>query len=81
MTVRRSARKAAQVLALSEYGRSDIVKTYDINPEVVTVIPLAAPAHFAPVVDKNELQRVRKTYGIANDYFVWGLSADKNLGG
>jgi glycosyltransferase involved in cell wall biosynthesis len=81
MTVRRSARRAAQVLALSEYGRSDIVNTYDIDPEVVTAIPLAAPGHFGPVVDKSELQRVRKTYGIADDYIlsVGSIQPRKNL--
>ena len=81
LTVRRSARKAAQVLALSESVRQDIIETYGIAPERVTVIPLAAPAHFRPVTDDQELQRVRHTYGTAGDYVlsVGSIQPRKNL--
>src|SRR5438132_8372758 len=48
LTVRHSARKASQLVALSEHARGDIISTYGVSPEMVTVIPLAAPAHFGP---------------------------------
>ena len=64
LTVRRSARRAARVLALSDSGRADIISTYNIAPERVTTIPLAAPARFAPVTNQDELQRVRDKYAI-----------------
>ena len=81
LTVRRSARKAARVLALSESARQDIIETYDILPERVTAIPLAAPEHFGPVTDDKELKRVRHTYGIAGDYIlsVGSIQPRKNL--
>lgn len=81
ITVRRSAREAAQVIALSEYARSDIIDTYRVSPEKVSVIPLAAPAHFGPVNDEQELQRVRQTYGIEGDYIlsVGAIQPRKNL--
>jgi glycosyltransferase involved in cell wall biosynthesis len=81
MTVRRSARAAAQVIALSEFTRSDIIASYHVRPENVSVIPLAAPAHFRPVHDKEELQRVRQTYGIEGDYIlsVGAIQPRKNL--
>jgi glycosyltransferase involved in cell wall biosynthesis len=81
LTVRRSARKAAQVLALSEHARSDIISTYGISSEKVTAIPLAAPAHFGPVTDETELQRIRQTYGIQSDYIlsVGSIQPRKNL--
>jgi len=81
MTVRRSARLASQIISLSSHARDDIVATYNINPEKVTVIPLAAPAHFAPVTDKNELQRVKQTYGIDAPYllYVGSIQPRKNL--
>ena len=81
ITVRRSAREAAQVIALSEYARSDIIDTYRVSPEKVSVIPLAAPAHFRPVNDEQELQRVRQTYGIEGDYIlsVGAIQPRKNL--
>jgi glycosyltransferase involved in cell wall biosynthesis len=81
ITVRRSARQAAQVIALSEYARSDIIATYSVNPGNVSVIPLAAPAHFGPTRDEVELQRVRQTYGIEGDYIlsVGAIQPRKNL--
>jgi glycosyltransferase involved in cell wall biosynthesis len=81
LTVRSSARRAAHVLALSESARQDIIATYGIRPERVTMIPLAAPAHFAPVTDEKELQRVRHTYGIDGDYIlsVGSIQPRKNL--
>src|SRR5204863_807015 len=44
ITVRRSARKASQVIALSEYARNDIINSYQLNPEKISAIPLAAAA-------------------------------------
>ena len=81
ITVRRSAREAAQVIALSEFGRSDIIASYHVRSENVSVIPLAAPAHFRPVQDEGELQRVRQTYGIEGDYIlsVGAIQPRKNL--
>lgn len=82
LTVRRSARKATHILALSEHARADIVATYGIPPDRVTAIPLAAADRFQPVVDERELQRVRHTYGIAGDYIltVGSIQPRKNLG-
>lgn len=80
-TVRRSARSAAHILALSEFAREDIIATYGVNPDKVSVVPLAAPAHFGPVSDEKELQRVRQTYGIEGDYIltVGSIQPRKNL--
>jgi glycosyltransferase involved in cell wall biosynthesis len=81
LTVRRSAREAAQVIALSQYARSDLIATYRLQPEKVSVVPLAAPAHFNPVTDEEEIQRVRQTYGIKDDYIltVGAIQPRKNL--
>ena len=81
MTVRRSARQAAQVLTLSHYVRDDVISTYGIDAERVAVVPLAAPTHFSPVRDENELQRVRQKYGIDQNYIlsVGSIQPRKNL--
>ena len=81
LTVRSSARRAARILSLSENVRQDIIATYGIPPERVTMIPLAAPDHFAPVTDENELQRVRHSYGIVGEYIlsVGSIQPRKNL--
>ena len=81
LTVRRSARKAAHILSLSESVREDIIKTYGIAPERVTAIPLAAPNHFTQISEEKELQRVRNTYGIRGEYIlsVGSIQPRKNL--
>lgn len=81
VTVRRSARQAAQVIALSEFARKDIIASYHVSSENVSVIPLAAPAHFRPVQNEEELRRVRQTYGIEGDYIlsVGAIQPRKNL--
>jgi glycosyltransferase involved in cell wall biosynthesis len=80
-TVRRSARKAARIISLSEHGRRDVIATYGISPEFVTAIPIAAPRQFEPIEDEKELQRIRHTYGIAQDYIlsVSSIQPRKNL--
>lgn len=82
LTVRRTARKASHILALSEHAKADIVATYGIPPARVTTIPLAAGDRFRPITDERELQRVRHTYGIAGDYIltVGSIQPRKNLG-
>lgn len=81
LTVRHSAKRAARILTLSEYTRQDLIETYGIEAKRISAIPLAAPAHFAPVRDNKELQRVRHTYGIDGDYFlsVGSIQPRKNL--
>jgi glycosyltransferase involved in cell wall biosynthesis len=81
LTVRHSARRAARILSLSEHTRRDIIETYGINEDHVRAIPLAAPEHFAPVHDRDELQRVRHNYGIDGDYIlaVGSIQPRKNL--
>lgn len=81
LTVRRTARRAAQIIAPSEHTRRDLVATYGIAPERVSLIPLAAGARFAPVTDEGELRRVRGRYGIAEDYILalGSIQPRKNL--
>ncbi len=81
LTVRRTARRAAHILTVSEYSRRDIAKTYGIAPERITVTPLAAPESFAPVTDAGELRRVRERYKIEDRYIlaVGSIQPRKNL--
>ena len=81
LTVRHSARRASKILTLSEHTRRDVIESYGVEPANVTAIPLAAPAHFGPVDDDKELQRVRHNYGIDGDYIltVGSIQPRKNL--
>ena len=81
ITVRRTARQASQVIALSEHGRNDIVDTYQVSPERISVIPLSAGDQFRPITNEDELQRVRQTYAIKGEYMlsVGAIQPRKNL--
>lgn len=81
LTVRRTARAASHILVPSEHTRRDIVETYKIEPQRVSVTPLAAPAYFAPVEDEKEVERVRQRYHINGDYIlsVGSIQPRKNL--
>src|SRR2546423_329717 len=81
LTIRRTARNAAHILTLSEFSRRDVIDTYKIDPERVSVTPAAAPSYFAPVTDETELRRIRMTYGIERDYILalGSIQPRKNL--
>ncbi|HEX8291923.1 MAG TPA: glycosyltransferase family 1 protein [Pyrinomonadaceae bacterium] len=81
LTVRATARRAAHVIAPSEYTRRDLVETYGLDPARVSAIPLAVSPRFRPVGDAGELGRVRKRYGIAGEYVlaVGSIQPRKNL--
>jgi glycosyltransferase involved in cell wall biosynthesis len=81
LTVRRTARSASHVLVPSEHTRRDIIETYKLKPERVSLTPLAAPIHFAPVEDQREMRRVRELYKIKGDYIlaVGSIQPRKNL--
>jgi glycosyltransferase involved in cell wall biosynthesis len=80
LTVRRTARRAAHIITVSEFSRRDILETYRIAPERITVTPEAAPRAFAPA-DKAEIERVRAHYRIDGDYIlaVGSIQPRKNL--
>ena len=81
LTVRRTARNAAQILTLSEFSRRDVIETYGVDPDRVTVTPAAAPAHFRPVTNETDLRGIRSTYGIERDYILalGSIQPRKNL--
>ena len=81
LTVRRSARKAALILTLSEFSRRDIIETYAVDPARVIVTPAAAPSHFAPVANETELKDIRERYGIGPNYLLslGSIQPRKNL--
>jgi glycosyltransferase involved in cell wall biosynthesis len=70
LTVRRTARRAAHIITVSDYSRDDIIRTYKIPPERITVTHEAAPSNFAPLKDPAELERIRARYGISRNYVL-----------
>jgi glycosyltransferase involved in cell wall biosynthesis len=70
LTIRRTARKADHVVVPSEYTRQDLICTYNLQPERVTIVPLAADENFRPVTDADELARVKKRYDLPDSYLL-----------
>ena len=81
LTVRRTARRAQEIITVSEYSREDIIKTYGIPADRITVTPEAAAETFARATDETNLQTVRKRYGIEGDYILslCSIQPRKNL--
>ncbi|HEX5708032.1 MAG TPA: glycosyltransferase family 1 protein [Pyrinomonadaceae bacterium] len=80
LTVRQTARRAAHLIVPSEHTRRDLVETYGVAPERLSVIPLAASPVFRPA-SAGEVGRVRSAYGLEGDYIlaVGSIQPRKNL--
>ncbi len=74
-------RKAAHIATVSEYTKSDILKTYGIAPEKITVTGNAANSSFEPLA-KEEQEVVKKKYNNGCPYFLYtgAIHPRKNIG-
>lgn len=82
LTVRRTARQAAHILTVSEFSRQDILKTYGIPPDKVTVTHNGCEAQFTPhPTSEREAETIKQKFGITRDYLlaVGSLQPRKNL--
>ncbi len=82
LTVRRTARQAAQILTVSEFSRQDIINTYRLPPERITVTHNGCEAQFTPQPSSDrEAEMTRQKFGIARDYLlaVGSVQPRKNL--
>jgi glycosyltransferase involved in cell wall biosynthesis len=59
MTVSRTVRRAARVLTGSEFARQSILRAYQVDPEKVTTIPIAANPIFRPLPRERAQREVR----------------------
>jgi glycosyltransferase involved in cell wall biosynthesis len=74
------ARKADQILTVSEYSKNDICKTYSIPQEKVTVSWNGASDLFQPI-NENEKLKLEQQYADGNPYFLFvgALHPRKNV--
>ncbi len=82
LTVRRTARQAAHILTVSEFSRQDILKTYGIPPDKVTVTHNGCEAQFTSrPTSARETETIKQKFGITRDYLlaVGSLQPRKNL--
>ncbi len=76
----RFAKRAAQVLTVSEFSKQDIVQRYGVSPEKITVVHNGASDQFQPL-DAVAQQAVRDQYSQGAPYFhfVGTLHPRKNI--
>ncbi|MBK9316546.1 MAG: glycosyltransferase family 4 protein [Acidobacteria bacterium] len=82
LTVRRTARKAARIVTVSEYSRQDIIRTYNLDPEKVIVTWNGVGEGFSPEPSSpGEADGIRSRFVITGDYIlaVGSLQPRKNL--
>lgn len=71
LTVRRTARHAAQILTVSEFSRQDIITTYRLPPDRITVTHNGCEAQFTPHPASNrEAETIKQKFGITRDYLL-----------
>jgi len=59
MTVRRTVRRAVRVLTGTEFARESIIRAYDVDPDKVVTIPIAANPIFRPLHRERAQREVR----------------------
>ncbi|MHB1002180.1 MAG: glycosyltransferase family 4 protein [Armatimonadota bacterium] len=64
MGVRHSGRRAARILAISEYTKKEICELYSINPEKVTVVYPGVDTQFKPQDRVSAKEMVKEKYGL-----------------
>ena len=76
-----AARRAAAVITVSHSARREILDFYHLDERRVHVVYEAAAPSFARVTDPAELERVRRTYGLADRVilYVGTIEPRKNL--
>lgn len=80
LTVRRTARTAAHIITPSEFSRRDLIETYGVAPERVSVTLEAAAPHFRPA-PAGAVAGVKRRYDIGGEYVlaVGSIQPRKNL--
>lgn len=75
------AKKAAHILTVSEYSRQDILKTYNVPQERVTVAWNGASEQFVPL-SEVEKANVRTEFSSGRNYFIFvgAIHPRKNVG-
>lgn len=77
----RALRQAAEVVAVSDATRRDLLELYPVDPDRVTVVHHGIDADRFRPAPRDEVERVRRLHGIDGPYvlFLGGLEPRKNL--
>jgi len=69
-TVADTVKRAARVLAPSEFSRQSILRHYNLSSERVVVVPNAVSPGFRPISREQAVAAVGSKYGIARPYLL-----------
>lgn len=76
------ARRAARIATVSHYSKTDIAKTYQVNPEKIDVVYDGCNEKFKPFPpEEKKLIREKYTGGVPYFLFVGALHPRKNITG
>jgi len=81
LLVRESAHRADHIITVSEYSKRDLVRTYGICEEKITVTYEGAGDEFVPLDRDKAKEKLASQYGIDGNFvlYVGRLQARKNL--
>jgi glycosyltransferase involved in cell wall biosynthesis len=75
----KSARDAAHIITISESSKRDIIKTFGVSENKVSVISLAVSPRFTPI-DQSAVQKIKDKYGLGKFVLTVGsIEPRKNL--
>jgi glycosyltransferase involved in cell wall biosynthesis len=79
--IRSSAQRADHIITVSDYSRNDISRTYQVDPDRITVTYEGASLDFFPRNKDQCREQVARTYGIKAPFllYVGRLQERKNL--
>jgi glycosyltransferase involved in cell wall biosynthesis len=77
------ASRAYRIIAVSAATKSDLIKTFKIDPEKIKVIHSGVGNRFRPIADKEKLEKIRRKYKLPEKFilFLGTLEPRKNLVG
>ena len=69
-TVRRTVRRAAQIITGSEFSRAAIARVYGVSGDDIAVVPNAASPVFRPIASEAASARVLARFGMAAPFLL-----------
>jgi len=82
LAIRHTVRKAARLIAVSDFTRQDLLRILGARPESVTIIGEACDPMYKTPADAAVVADFRRRHGLAQDFILYAgnISPRKNLG-
>ncbi len=80
--MRAASRRAGRIVAISEFTKRDLVKSFAVPEEKIQVVPLGLRETLSPVRDRRSLDAASARFGIDKPYilYVGHMRPEKNVG-